>query len=159
MEFGKRPGKGQAAIEYLSTYGWAILFIAIIGVVLWQMSVFNLPSPPPDCRGFSQIRPADWVLKDDGNFTMVIVNEANTKLYLSANGVTATIVDKGKCTGDWPSSTEQFLPGASKQVYIDCSNLNFNENEYYQIILNVSYTNVASGMQHNSVGKCWGSVD
>lgn len=33
--------KGQSAIEYLSTYGWALLAIVIVGAVLVQMGVFN----------------------------------------------------------------------------------------------------------------------
>ena len=33
--------KGQSAIEYLSTYGWALLAIVIVGAVLVQMGVFS----------------------------------------------------------------------------------------------------------------------
>ena len=33
--------KGQSAIEYLSTYGWALLAIVIVGAVLLQMGVFD----------------------------------------------------------------------------------------------------------------------
>ena len=33
--------KGQSAIEYLSTYGWALLAIVIVGAVLLQMGIFD----------------------------------------------------------------------------------------------------------------------
>jgi len=33
--------KGQGAMEILLTYGWAILVVIIVGVVLWQMGIFN----------------------------------------------------------------------------------------------------------------------
>jgi len=31
----------QRAIEYLATYGWAVLVVIIVGVVLWQMGIFE----------------------------------------------------------------------------------------------------------------------
>jgi len=41
---------GQGAMEYLMTYGWAILVVIIVGVVLWQMGLFNpTPGPEPSC--------------------------------------------------------------------------------------------------------------
>ena len=33
--------KGQGAMEYLMTYGWAILVVMIVGVVLWQLGIFG----------------------------------------------------------------------------------------------------------------------
>ena len=33
--------KGQGAMEYLMTYSWAILVVAIVGMVLWQIGVFD----------------------------------------------------------------------------------------------------------------------
>jgi len=33
--------KGQGAMEYLMTYGWAILVVLIVGIVLWQLGIFS----------------------------------------------------------------------------------------------------------------------
>jgi len=33
--------KGQTALEYLITYGWAILVILVVLAVLWYYGVFN----------------------------------------------------------------------------------------------------------------------
>jgi len=33
--------KDQSAIEYLVTYGWVILVVIIIGIVLWHLGVFG----------------------------------------------------------------------------------------------------------------------
>jgi len=33
--------KGHGAIEYLVTYGWVILVVIIIGIVLWHLGVFG----------------------------------------------------------------------------------------------------------------------
>jgi hypothetical protein len=45
----------QSAMEYLMTYGWAILIIAVVLGVLFQMGVFNSSSltvrvPPGACK-------------------------------------------------------------------------------------------------------------
>ena len=32
---------GQGAIEYLVTYGWTILVVIIIGIILWHLGVFG----------------------------------------------------------------------------------------------------------------------
>src|SRR3989338_6328732 len=34
--------RGQSALEYLVTYGWAILAIVVVAAVLWYFGVFNL---------------------------------------------------------------------------------------------------------------------
>ncbi|MCX6777790.1 MAG: hypothetical protein NT157_02800, partial [Candidatus Micrarchaeota archaeon] len=44
MEFRK----GQAAMEYLMTYGWAILVIVIVLAALLYLGVFNV-RPPEIC--------------------------------------------------------------------------------------------------------------
>jgi hypothetical protein len=33
--------RGQSALEYLVTYGWAILAIVIVAALLWAMGIFN----------------------------------------------------------------------------------------------------------------------
>jgi hypothetical protein len=33
--------KGQAAADFLMTYGWVILAIVVVAAVLWNMGVFN----------------------------------------------------------------------------------------------------------------------
>ncbi|MGB9703770.1 MAG: hypothetical protein ACPLXS_03650, partial [Candidatus Micrarchaeales archaeon] len=44
----KTRTKSQAAMEYLMTYGWAILIIALVVGVLYSLGVFN-PSSPSYC--------------------------------------------------------------------------------------------------------------
>ncbi|MGC8851252.1 MAG: hypothetical protein ACP5O3_03445 [Candidatus Micrarchaeia archaeon] len=51
----RKNERGQQALEYLVTYGWAILVIVIIAAVLWYFGVFN-PSKwaaEKQCGGFS----------------------------------------------------------------------------------------------------------
>ncbi|MCL5239337.1 MAG: hypothetical protein M1286_02610, partial [Candidatus Marsarchaeota archaeon] len=47
----KKMSKAQSAMEYLMTYGWAILIIAVVLGALFQLGVFNAgtfaPKAPP----------------------------------------------------------------------------------------------------------------
>jgi hypothetical protein len=37
--------KGQGAMDYMMTYGWAILVVLIVGIVLWQLGVIHMDGP------------------------------------------------------------------------------------------------------------------
>jgi len=160
MKFGIEGKKGQAAIEYLATYGWAILLISIVGVVVWKMGILTPPPPPPDCRGFSQIRPIDWSFDSkSGDFSIVIVNEANTKLRINANGVSTLIENQGACSTA-PNSDINISAGGKAQINIsNCPASSINSGGYYKAKINITYYNVASGMTHISIGTCWGSAE
>jgi hypothetical protein len=42
--------KGQAAMEYLMTYGWAILVVIAVVAALWGMGVFRPGAGPLKCN-------------------------------------------------------------------------------------------------------------
>ncbi len=48
--FTSREKKLQSAMEYLMTYGWAILIIAVVLVALFQMGVFNSANFAPKAQ-------------------------------------------------------------------------------------------------------------
>ena len=57
---GKESRKLQTAMEYLMTYGWAILIIAVVLVALFQMGVFNSANfapkaQPGSCQVFKTV--------------------------------------------------------------------------------------------------------
>ena len=58
----KARAKAQSAMEYLMTYGWAILIIAVLLGALFQLGVFNAnnfapKAPPGACQVFRPNRP------------------------------------------------------------------------------------------------------
>ncbi|HEX55264.1 MAG TPA: hypothetical protein ENF49_03960, partial [Candidatus Altiarchaeales archaeon] len=58
--------KGQGAMEYLMTYGWAILVVMIVGVVLWQLGIFGGgPGAVNTAHGFSKIKVLEPSIKFD----------------------------------------------------------------------------------------------
>jgi len=54
---GKASAKAQSAMEYLMTYSWAILIIAVVLAALFQLGIFNPmtfapKAPPGSCQVF-----------------------------------------------------------------------------------------------------------
>jgi hypothetical protein len=88
--------KGQGAMEYLMTYGWAILVVVIVGVVLWQMGVFSGGgSSATTFTGFGVVKPVEWSCNAGTDIiTVTVTNGAGgmiTVYNVSADG------DAGTC--------------------------------------------------------------
>ena len=81
--------KGQGAMEYLMTYGWAILVVMIVGIVMWQLGIFNMGSTTTTASGFSKIKPqlAAIALGADGVFQGVFTNGAGTRIGITTTGI------------------------------------------------------------------------
>lgn len=76
--FPARSLKGQAAMEYLMTYGWAILVIVIVIAIL----AFFLPTTPESCR-FDQ--PGFSCSSEPGSFGIISNSSAGNEVYVAVN--------------------------------------------------------------------------
>jgi len=83
---GKASAKAQSAMEYLMTYGWAILIISIVLAALFQLGVFNPMAFAPKAQpGACQVfRP----------------NGPGTTSFINLEGI---------CTGEIPQYVAQFI--------------------------------------------------
>ncbi|MFH1447961.1 MAG: hypothetical protein ABIG39_03800 [Candidatus Micrarchaeota archaeon] len=97
--------KGQGAFEYMMSYGWAVLVIVVLAVVLWNLGVFN-PSTATQASGFSVIRPVAWNFEGAGygsgnslyasNATVALSNIAGIDLTIALNGTSASTSSTAK---------------------------------------------------------------
>jgi hypothetical protein len=89
--FGKKF-KAQSAMEYLMTYGWAILIIAVVLGALFSLGVFNSSSLiGTSCVALSGYYCTNPVLSSTGILTLTVGQATGT----SYSGVTAYIVPSG----------------------------------------------------------------
>jgi hypothetical protein len=96
--------KGQGAMEYLMTYGWAILVVMIVGVVLWQLGVFNVGQGNLVVTGFVKMQPlTPSVAYRNATFTGSFTNALGTTIKIDNITVNETISNQ-QCT---PSPTLQ----------------------------------------------------
>lgn len=78
--------KGQGAMEYLMTYGWAILVVMIVGIVMWQLGIFNMGGTTLTSTGFAKIKPqlAATGISRTGQPKMVFTNGVGTQITVKS---------------------------------------------------------------------------
>ena len=93
--------KSQSAMEYLMTYGWAILIIAVVLAALFELGVFNpMTFAPKASPGSCQ------VVRPDGP------------------GTTDFISLSGECNGELPQYVAQFNGGGDMGIALNTYNFN-----------------------------------
>jgi len=73
--------KGQAAVEYLTTYGWAILALLIVVVVLLTSGIFSPTYLIAEQCSFGNNLPCTFALYNEGQITQGIFNIFNGYPY------------------------------------------------------------------------------
>ena len=83
--------KGQAALEYLMTYGWALIAILIIAAVLFALGILNPETyQAGTCRGFGKIGYFDHSGRaTDNEFEIILGNGSGGDI--AANNATVYI--------------------------------------------------------------------
>lgn len=144
--------KGQAAMEFLMTYGWAILAAIIAIGVLAYFGVFN-PSnlasstaalnPPLNVPvgGFNIV--SDDVTNCGGNdcINMEITQNLGQSIEVSSATITLTSGGQGTCTNTTAVST--WTSGTPKTIHFDCGDV-FNSGDSVAGSIAIDY-NVAGG--------------
>ena len=90
--FGKR--KGQAAMEYLMTYGWAILAVVIVGGVLYYYGVFEPDLPDQGCPNAPVAVEGNAWEYDGTQLRLIARNNAGEEIT-----VTEAVSEEGSWTG------------------------------------------------------------
>lgn len=77
MNLHAKTRKGQSAIEYLSTYGWALLAILVVVGAIMQMGVLNpCSSQQPRFTG-QDVTLNDWAFTGTNDLQLVVEPSAN----------------------------------------------------------------------------------
>ncbi len=109
------PKKAQAAVEYLQTYGWAILVISVVGIAIWQLGILSPQGGINTSSGFKDIRILDQSIKYTNygiNFTMI-----------NAGGIRAKVIEtsaSGDCSLVWVGEAK---PTTATNDPDDCENI------------------------------------
>ena len=133
--------KGQSALEYLVTYGWAILAIVIVAAILWYFGVFN-PSrftSSHQCGGFSDFQCLDYNVS--GSSAGIVLGN---KLGTTLQSIIASVGD-GSCTPS-PASV-----GPNNQLTLTCTGIGSAQaGNTYNVSL--TFTDAQSGLTHSDSG-------
>jgi uncharacterized protein (UPF0333 family) len=151
MKFANK--KAQSAMEYLMTYGWAILIVIIVAAALYALGVFNPATfTGRTATGFQTIgAPTDWNLAGSGALTLNLQN-AKMATALTIYNMTATI--SGNSTTS--SNFNMVLgPGASNSTSFTIYPTQ-TAGSTYSVRVSVVYS--AGGLLHTDTGTVTGVV-
>ena len=144
----KQTRRGQAALEFLITYGWAIL---VVLVAIGALAYFGVLSPdkflPAKCTLQAGIACLDHTVDNGGalgvgRVTVVLQNSLGFDM-------SSVIIKAGDCGA---SSSFSLTNGEkSAPIVVTCTAALIGSK--YNEQLNVSYTITDTGLSHNNVGQ------
>ncbi len=137
--------RGQSALEYLVTYGWAILAIVIIAGVLWYFGIFNPSKFAGDkqCGGFSAFVCQDFKISSAGALTIVLNNKVGgsiTSVNMSGGGVTSCSPTTLAANQNTTCTFTSFVAAGT------------TGNQIEQTTVSMTYTDARSGISHTDSG-------
>jgi len=124
--------RGQGAMEYLMTYGWALLVILILGVFLWHIGVLNIStSIAPTSQGFHTLRPVLATCRmekgvwrpDYYGFGCQFTNNVGREIRIRDLNLT---VDGKSCRYMQIDVVPTFTAGMSDYLYRQCNSENLD---------------------------------
>ena len=146
--------KGQAALAFLMTYGWAIALVVIIAAVLFALGIFDVSNfVGSKAAGFSGVAVTGWKYATDGTFSVKVSNQVGQpiavnliNITIGQNSSSTTLPSNSLATGD--TSAELTASGFSIQPV----------GAGYTAQVTIGYTDLNSGFNYTSKGTLTGKV-
>jgi hypothetical protein len=144
--------RGQAAMEFLMTYGWVLLVVLVAVSALAYFGVLNPGDKLPEsCVFFPGIGCNDFKVTSS-SVILVITNGGGINL----EDVTFTVLGTGPCSGD-TSETANLNDGESKTYTISCSDI-MNSGSAFRREIQMDYTEL-NGLNHSKKGQIHTKVE
>lgn len=151
--------KGQSALEYLMTYGWAILIIIIVGGVLYYYGVFSPGKLVGESKiGFSKVDVDAWTIDTSGATPVMKIKLVN-KVGKDINITNVTVTDGTNI--DFHEPNEKVSAGEKSDfISIDLTNLNPSSGSAYKYDVTIYYyiTEYGPGTTFKSSGTLSGTA-
>ena len=147
--------KGQAALDFLMTYGWAIALVVIIAAVLFALGVFDVSNFVGNkASGFSGVAVAGWQMGTNGVLAMKLSNQVGQQI--SINSVSVIVGQSNSTLSGLPV---QLSTGQSTGILNTSSSLgNFNNSAGYTAQVTIGYTDLSAGFNYTTTGTLTGKA-
>ncbi|MCX6772520.1 MAG: hypothetical protein NTV88_01985 [Candidatus Micrarchaeota archaeon] len=150
--------KGQAALDFLMTYGWALLIIALAAAAIVALGILDMGSfIGSRATGFSQIEPIGWSLDHTGVFNIKLKNNAGTDINVTSVTTSYNSV-AGNCSALNPPVGISLPEGSESGVINACTFGAINPGASYSLRLNINYTDSETGFSYTDAGTVTGKV-
>ncbi|HDH41142.1 MAG TPA: hypothetical protein ENG12_01865 [Candidatus Altiarchaeales archaeon] len=157
--------KGQTALEFLLTYGWAILIITVAALLMWQWGLFNPGGQiQPGSSGFWGVVPyEDFRYTENGTLTIPISNKVGGEVTILEVNVTVTDFNYNDINpvGNGNMVNATIPPGRIELWEVDLSSYvtPLPAKSSYNIFVSIAYNDTRTGEEYISSGWIWGNVE
>ena len=139
MDMKLSTKRSQSALEYMMTYGWAILIIVIVAVILYSMGIFNPASSiSTTVTGFSSTPVSSAIFTDNGGLSLSVQNSVGYPIEIT--NITATTTTGGKVTIE-PNIT--LLPGKSQVLVLSKVFTAANQGSHISTAVTITYKEIS----------------
>jgi hypothetical protein len=146
--------KGQAALDFLMTYGWAIALVVIIAAVLFALGIFDVSNfIGSKAAGFSGVAISGWKFDTAGVMTLKVSNQVGQPITVS--GINVTI---GTTSSNSTFTAFDLATGESSAVQTFSGFAAQGAGTGYTAKVSVAYTDKSSGFQYTSTGTLTGKA-
>ena len=148
--------RSQSALEYMMTYGWAILIIVIVAVILYSMGIFNPSSSiSTTITGFSSTPVSSAIFTDNGGLSLSVQNSVGYPIEIT--NITATTTTGGKVTIE-PNIT--LLPGKSQVLVLSKLFTAASQGSHISTAVTITYKEISQQLPgpYISTGSITGST-
>ena len=154
--------KGQSALEYMMTYGWAILIIVIVAVILYSMGIFNpRASVTATSSGFSPFTPSATICNGNGLVVAFTVgglpNGASSASIIGASYSSGTGISPSSATSAASISPTTVSPGGSFKVNFSGDTCSSGVGFSASGVVTYSVTTAAGTANYNATGTIAGT--
>ena len=150
--------RGQSAVEYLTTYGLALVAIVIIVGALFALGILNPLSYQTDtCRGFVKLQYRDHGASSNGDFSLTLRNGSGKTISAGAAKVSIDCDLDGVPDADANNSTAWGASREKDYTFTASCTSTFSANDPYEVDLNLTYT-PGSGFTKTESATCVGTV-
>jgi hypothetical protein len=151
--------KSQAALEFLTTYGWMFLVMLVTISSLYYFGIFDFAKYlPQKCIFPPQFRCIDFSMRGT-EIKFRLLNDIGEEVYITGLDVTNDATPPLSCTppinlGNWDNGEERDF------VFTDCRDGAFIQGERIEAKIDLTYyaVNTPSQPIHNVKGKIVGIV-
>ncbi|MFH1054784.1 MAG: hypothetical protein V1744_01685 [Candidatus Altiarchaeota archaeon] len=170
--------RGQGSLEFLMTYGWVLLVILVIMVVMWQWGLFNLGERvEPGNFGFwgLTVQGNEFILNENGRLQVSLLNTVGANVTLLKASVRVekessecdpyltyclTVRSTPVCGPSAPGSECVIVPGESAVLEITNSNWMGESGKRFEAHIVLTYNDTRTGANtYQSSGRLWGNVE
>jgi len=151
-------------MEYLMTYGWAILVVMVVGIVMWQLGIFNIGGvTSTTATGFPRIKPQLALIEVRENPVVPGTFIVKGTFTNGAGGPTRIVDVVGTCdhtaVGAYP--TQVITAGDNFEVEGATCAISGGSGDPYEIYMNITYNVSLAGstVQHTDYGRLRGPIE